>query len=164
MASLIDDLVRRERDKYRLLDNIAKQSGAMLDPLREKQRFLEAISFSGINSGLKMREEMFGPYESALVRDFTAQLIDETTRLNGLLATERRAFTDGLALSSSRLADQIKGLIEPHLADQLKAFAFGNELSDEIGNARRCRRVTYEPRDRCGGGEGRTAEVRARPK
>lgn len=122
MASLIDDLVRRERDKYDLLANLT-QNSAMLDPLREKERFLGAISSAGITSALKMREQMLGEYESSLVPAFTAQLVEETTKLNRLLGAERQAFTDSVILSSARITDQIERIIEPRLADQLKAFA-----------------------------------------
>lgn len=134
MAFLLDDLVRRERDKIDLLANLTKQTNAMLGPLRDKERFIDAIASPGIRSALAMRSD----YESAMVRDFTTRLVAETTKLDWLLATERRAFADAFALSSKRISDQIRGLVEPRLADQLKELTAPSLLStfrDALGSS-----------------------------
>lgn len=136
MTSLIADLARRERDKIDFLASVTRQTDAIFAPLREQERLVEALSSAGTLSMLKMREEMLGTSGSAFIRDFTAQMVAETTKLNQLFAAERWALADSIGFSSTRISDQIKGVIEPRLAEHLKQFATLSLLStlrDSLG-------------------------------
>ena len=129
MSSAFDDLVRRERAK---LDFLTSQTGSVLQPLREHERFIERMMTPGIRSALDLRNDLASIYAPTPgFDDYRMKFLEEATNITRLLDSKKRAFDDIASLhQSSRFTDQLADIFAPRLVDQLKALTTPTFLSE----------------------------------